>query len=201
MQENVFLRDTNLPGIPSRDGSRLEIVASGLPVHRGIPLGVDATLVSPLHANGTPWPQAADTDGSAIARAEAKKRATYPELVHSDRLQLLTLACEVGGRWSNTCVKTIRALAAARARSEAPELRAVAARGWAARWWAMLSVAAQDTLASTLLDNSLATGQLDNCTVGNWTIGLMDNWTLGQLDKGQLDIWIIGHLNGWTIDS
>ena len=155
--ENTFLRDTNLPSISSRDGRRLEIVASGLPLHRGVPLGVDATMVSPLHADGSPWPHAAVTNGVAIARAEKSKATTYPELVESDRLRLLTLACEVGGRWSQTCLDTVKALAQARSRQAAPLLRSAAARGWAARWWALLSVAAQDCLASTLLGDSVVT--------------------------------------------
>ena len=49
VRENVFLRDTQLPGIAADDGRRLEITATGLPLHRGVPLGVDASVVSPLH--------------------------------------------------------------------------------------------------------------------------------------------------------
>ncbi len=35
--ENVYLRDTTLQGIRPNDGRRLEIVATGLPMHRGAP--------------------------------------------------------------------------------------------------------------------------------------------------------------------
>ena len=157
MRENVLLRDTNLEHIQAGDGRRLEIVACGLPLHQGTPLGVDATMVSPLHCNGTAWASAANFDGVAISRAEAKKATTYSDLVHSDRLRLLTLACETGGRWSKTCVSTIRLLAKARARSAPAVLRRSAELGWAARWWSLLSIAAQDALAATLLEDSLAT--------------------------------------------
>ena len=51
--ENSYLRDTNLAVIRASDQSHLEIVAPRLPLARGIPLGVDAAIVSLLHANGT----------------------------------------------------------------------------------------------------------------------------------------------------
>ena len=53
VRDNALLRDTNLAGIQASDQRRLEIVVSGLPLARGIPLGVDVTMVSPLHSNGT----------------------------------------------------------------------------------------------------------------------------------------------------
>ena len=59
MLENVFMRDMGVPGITAQDGRRLEILATGLPLHRGVPLAVDASMVSPLHADGRPWPRAA----------------------------------------------------------------------------------------------------------------------------------------------
>lgn len=49
-----LLRDTTLHHIRPTDGRRLENVATGLPLHRGAPLGCDATIMSPLHADGTP---------------------------------------------------------------------------------------------------------------------------------------------------
>ena len=67
----MLLRDTSLTGIEATDGRALEIVATGLPLEHGIPLGCDATLVSPLHADGTPWPAADVTPGVALARAAA----------------------------------------------------------------------------------------------------------------------------------
>jgi len=155
--ENVFLRDTNLPNIRADDGRRLEVVATGLPLARGIPLGCDCTQVSPLHTDGSPWAGADVTSGVAIRRGEHEKEVTYHDLVGSDRLLLTTLACEVGGRWSAKCVETVRKLAAARARSAPTHLRRAAQLAWEARWWAMLSVAAQNTLAATILDDAVAT--------------------------------------------
>ena len=121
-----------------------------------MPLACDATMLSPLHTDGEPWPRADELDGVALERGEARKRATYPELVGSEACRLVVLACETGGRWSATCADLVRDLAAAKAR-EAPELlRASLRHAWAARWWALLSVAAQDALAASLTEPSLA---------------------------------------------
>ena len=49
LRENVYLRDTTQPNIDSTDSKRIEIVATGLSANKGIPLAIDATLVSPLH--------------------------------------------------------------------------------------------------------------------------------------------------------
>ena len=130
-----------------------EVVATGLPLHRGVPLGVDSTMGAPLHATGLPHPHAADTDGVAIARLERKKRTTYPELVESNRLRLTTLACETGGRWSDTCVKTVRLLAKAKARSAREDQQTKLAAAYANRWWNLLSVAAQNSLAASLAND------------------------------------------------
>ena len=159
VQWNVMLRDTNLPNIDADDGRRIEIVATGFHWHQGVPLACDATLVSPLHADGTVWDHADAEDGCAIARAEEAKRTTYPELVASSRCRLVVLACETGGRWSKTCAALIRALAAQRSLEAAPQLRAAARFAWASRWWAMLGVAQQSALAATLGESTL--GEVD----------------------------------------
>ena len=151
--EEVLLRNTSLPGITAQDGRRVEILATGLPLDRGVPLAVDATLISPLHADGRPWPRAADVDGIAIVRGEKAKAATYPELVHSDTVKLVTVASEVGGRLSATCSSVIRRLAAARARESPTPLRPAAGAAWARRWTGLLSVAIQDSVAATLVDD------------------------------------------------
>ena len=154
--ENVFLRDTNLPDIRADDGRRLEVVATGLPLARGVPLGCDCTMVSPLHANGSPWAGADTRGGTAIERGERDKARTYHELVNSDRLLLITLACEVGGRWSDTCRNTIRQLAAAKARAAPQHLRRSAQLAWSSRLWAMPSASGQSALAAAILDDAVS---------------------------------------------
>ena len=153
--ENCFLRDTAIPGIAATDGRRLEIVATGLPLHRGVPLGVDVTMVSPLHADGSPWASADATAGVALTRAERCKERTYPELVDSTVLRLVTVACEVGGRWNSATADLLRDLAYARSRDAPARLRHSAASGWQRRWWAMLAVTSQDALAATLVDDGV----------------------------------------------
>ena len=152
---NCFLRDTALPAIDINDGRRLEIVATGLPLYRGVPLGVDVTLVSPLHTDGSIWAGAAERPGVAIARAERDKDRTYPELVDSSVLRLVTLACETGGRWNASTAALLRDLANARARDAPARVKRAAAVGWLRRWWAMVSVSAQDSLAATLVDDGM----------------------------------------------
>ena len=90
----------------------------------------------------------------AITEAERSKRETYPELVHSSKCQLVVLAGEIGGRWSDTSRWLVRQLAEERSSREAPRLRRSTARAWEARWWGMLSVAVQNALASTLIDDA-----------------------------------------------
>ena len=68
VREKVFLRDTSVPNIDPSDGRHIEVVATGLPIARGIPIAVDATIISPLHADGTIWPRTADHPGASFAR-------------------------------------------------------------------------------------------------------------------------------------
>ena len=130
-------------------------MAKNLPMKHGTPLACDVTIVPPLRVNGEARPRAAGQDGVAIAKAEKDKAKTYPELVHSSRCRLIVLACEVGGRWSDTCVWLVRKLAENRSSSAPKRLRRSTDYAWEARWWSMLSVAAQDALAATLVDDAL----------------------------------------------
>ena len=66
-------------------------------------------------------------------------------------LQLLVAATEVGGRMNAEAVDLVRSAAAARASSDPPPLRRHTARAWEARWFCLLSVAALDALAATLV--------------------------------------------------
>ena len=76
-------------------------IGDGLPLFGGVQLAVDATLVSPLHCDGTARPGSARVDGAALAVARRRKECTHPELVgRQARARLVVLAGEVGGRWS-----------------------------------------------------------------------------------------------------
>ena len=136
------------------DDRRVELVVKGLPLFHGIPLALDATVVSPLHADGTARPHADTTEGVALDDAEDDKARKYPELVHSARVRLVVLACEVGGRWSEASLRFVRGLAAYRARSAPRALRRSVEQAWQARWWGILAVAVQDALCSTLVGDA-----------------------------------------------
>ena len=150
-----MLRDMGIAGISVQDGRHLEVVATGSPLAQGIPLAVDATMVSVLHANGDPWARADVRAAVAIERAEKDKDNTYPELVQSAVAKLTTLACETGGRWSAACHDVVTQLATARARAAPNHLQLSARLAYEARWWAILSCAQQDALAATLVDDGI----------------------------------------------
>ena len=155
MRENVLLRDTGVAVDPT-DGRNIEIVATGLPTEHGIPVAVDATMVSPLHANGLLFAGADARPGVALARGERSKQSTYPELTSSPQLRLLTAGIEVGGRMNRSALKLLADLATARAESEPRILRSIIARAFRARWTTMVSLAAQDALAATLVNDGVA---------------------------------------------
>ena len=112
-------------------------------------------MVSPLQTDGEPHPQAQSRIGVALARARRAKESTYPELLTSSRLRLLVAAIEVGGRISAEAAQLLVDLSTYRARSEPNVLRSSIARMWRSRWSIMFSVACQDVLAATLVDDGI----------------------------------------------
>jgi hypothetical protein len=158
IRENVLLRDTGVEVDPA-DRRNIEIVATGLPMEHGIPVAVDATMVSPLHADGTIYDRADSVPGIALHRARRAKAETYPELAASPQLRLLTVAIETGGRMNGEARALLKTLAAQRAESEPLAMRSAIARSFRRRWLTMASVVVQDSLAATLLDDGV--GLLD----------------------------------------
>ena len=61
-----MVRDLDLLAPQALDGRRLEVVAEGLPLFGCMQLAIDATLVSPLHCDGTARPGAAHINGVAL---------------------------------------------------------------------------------------------------------------------------------------
>ena len=129
----------------------------GLPYARGLPVAVDASMISPVHADGTAWAQADRKPGTSFGRARRAKLRTYPELRDSHSMHLVVAATEVGGRVSKEALELLDAAAASRAQDEPRVLRAQAARSWRARWVTMLAVSAQDSLAATLVSEGVKT--------------------------------------------
>ena len=102
----------------------------------------DATFLSPLHADGSPHPGAADTDGVVLARADNDKRTRiYREVEDCSSVELVVLGCELGGRWNQAAISLVTELARHKVQTAPPMLRASAQQAWANRWWAKLGVA------------------------------------------------------------
>ena len=145
---NIRVQDLDLLPGGQLDDRRLEVVADGLPLFHGAQLAIDTTLVSPVRADGAPRRQCATRDGAALDQARRTKERRYPELTGEyGRARLVVLACETGGRWSEEAHDFLRHLARARARSEPPEIRAVARRSWFRRWCTALSCCAAQAFA------------------------------------------------------
>ena len=70
-----MLRDLDL-GVDPLDTRRVDLIARWLPLYGGIPVCGDASLVAPLHGDGSPWARAATHDGVGIERARK---------IHEDR--------------------------------------------------------------------------------------------------------------------
>ncbi len=109
------------------------------------------TCIVKLMRQGQPVPRAAAHDGAALARAERRKRRTYPELLRSPFGRLVILACEVGGRWNTDALRMVSDLAKQKSQGAPALLRQSARAAWHYRWWSLLSVATQSALAATLL--------------------------------------------------
>ena len=75
---NVFLRDLDLP-IGAMDQRQIEVIAEALPVFHGAQLAIDATLVSPLRADGEPHRHCPDEDGAALTSARRRKERTHTQ--------------------------------------------------------------------------------------------------------------------------
>ena len=101
--------------VPHDDRRRLDLVIYGASP-AGHVLCCDATVVSPLTSAGLPIPRAAAHDGAANARAEQRKRRTYPELCGTRAQRLQVLACEVGGRWNTGSLDLVALLVHTRMR-------------------------------------------------------------------------------------
>ena len=152
VQERVPLRELNLPELQQEDSRQLEVEVTGLPLYNGLQLTLDATLVAPLTRSREPHSKAWKEDGAVLVAARKRKEARYPELLEEgSRCRLIVLAMETGGRWSEEAFGFVDQLARAAARAAPPALRTSAWLSWLRRWTSLVSVAAQDSLATILL--------------------------------------------------
>ena len=117
-----------------------------------------------MHANGTAWKGAESKPGISFARARRSKLKAYPELADTSVIHLVVAATETGGRLNSEALTLLDSAADSRAQTEPRVLRRQAARTWRSRWLGMLSIAAQDALAATLVCEG--TSLLDAATGG-----------------------------------
>ena len=140
-------------GVNPEDKRRVEFAVYNLNFFHGIPILCDVTQVSPLSQDGTPHAKTCTRPGVSLEVAEKRKHKTYREAAEQrGDVQLVTLACEVGGRWSEACVQWVRQLAKHKASQQPGHLQRATEYAWSSRWWSLLSVAAQRAFAFSLLD-------------------------------------------------
>ena len=146
-----MLRDLDI-SVRAGDGRRIDVVAFDLPLHGGVPICGDATMVSPLHADGSARRGTCETDGLSLKAARKKKEMQYPELVNGDGARLLLLGWEVGGRWAPETLRLLWQLAKHRASRAPALLRRSAQQAWHRRWMCLAAVAAQSALAASIAE-------------------------------------------------
>ena len=81
----------------------------------------------------------------------AAKHSTYPELVSSDRVKFLILACEEGSRWSPGVYRVVKDLVDLKTAPLHPLLRRSATLAYTKRWWGILLVGAKPAAIDCIL--------------------------------------------------
>ena len=109
-------------------------------------------MASPVHANGSAMPRAADNDGAClIAKDRANRVRDYPDVEGAPHAKLLSLSCKIYGRWGNDSLQFVRQLCNSKASQVTLVLQATTAHAYARRWWALLGAGLQKSLADAIL--------------------------------------------------
>ena len=149
-QEQPLVREF-VPTAPPGDARQADVFIRGLSIGNGLPVVGDMRMGSAHHANGTPYARAATEDGMTIERLTQQKHDDYSELVASDRVHFVVLACEEGGRWGPDVFAVFRDLVRLKVAPLHPLLRRSAALAYTRRWWSILAVGAQSAAIDCIL--------------------------------------------------
>ena len=141
-REQPMVREL-VPTVSHRDGRQADVFIRGMRIGNGLPVVGDMCMGSALHANGTPHDDAATEDGKTIERLTRDKYNKYSELVASDRVHYVVLACEEGGRWGPDVFEVVNELVRLKVAPLHPLLRRSAALAFSRRWWSMLAMGTQ----------------------------------------------------------
>ena len=120
-------------------------------MRRGLPLSCDATVVTPISGNGMPRGGTSNQNGRLLDIAQEDNDGNYAEVIASGLGCLLCLGCEVFGRWSSQCVPLVPDLARERTRGMHPRVRRGIALSLQHRWWGILFMSLQKTVARVVL--------------------------------------------------
>ena len=148
-----MLNRTNIPVAPE-DLRRLDLVAPGLNVCRGLPLFCDVTVLSPITATGVARPGTSNQGGRLLTNAEADNNDIYWDVTSTGLGELFCLGCEVYGRWSRQCVDLVPKLARERTRGLHVRVRRGIALSLQHRWWGILGLALQRSVAHVVLSSA-----------------------------------------------
>ena len=92
------------------------------------------------------------TDILRTGTKNANKRTQYLELVVSQTVEFLVLACEEGGRWGPDVFRLVRDLVALKVAPLHPLLRRSCALAYTRRWWSILAMGAQTAAVDCILN-------------------------------------------------
>ena len=144
---------TNIPTAPG-DGRRLDLIAPGLNVSRGLPLFCDITVVSPITATGAARPGTSNQGGRLLTEAEQDNNNIYWDVLSTGLGDLLCLGFEVFGRWGPQCIDLVPKLARERTRGLHIRVRRGIALSLQHRWCAILGMAVQKSVAHIVMSSA-----------------------------------------------
>ena len=99
-------------------------------------------------------PGTSNQGGQLLNHAEEDNNDTYSDVISSGLCVLLCLGCEVYGRWSKQCIDLVPKLARERTRGLHVRVRRGVALSLQHRWWAVLGLALQKSVAHIILSTA-----------------------------------------------